>query len=171
MKKNKLKFAAYIVALVTTILVGIMTIPVICFPLAWMIPLTITILFMSEGNKRASPSFIFWVGILLFNPAISILLLYSENKYTRRRWAYYYAILFDVLCGLFLIPLAWMIPFTVKLNKASSEEYNPSVAFKVCLTLFFGIIPLTFGVLPGVIYFTEGKKKDYSLDFIYNETR
>ena len=159
--RRKVKLAAFIVSLVTTILVGIFTIPFLCVPLLWMVPMTIIIYIAYEHEKRLSPGFIFWVSFLMFNPTIPILLLYSENKFTRRRWAYYCAI-FAVICSaIFVIPLAWMIPFTVKLNKTTSAEWEPTIAFKICYLIFFGPVPLTAGLVSGILLLTEPKREDF----------
>ncbi len=159
--RNKRKLAAFIVALVTTIIVGLLTIPAFCFPLVWMLPLTFSILYKYKKERRASPAYIMWITILMVNPAIAILLLTSENKYTRRRWCYDFALLQTILCGVLILPLAWMIPFTVKLNKASSAEWDPTTGFKVCLLIFFGPVPLSGGKVMSVLLFTEPKGEDY----------
>ena len=131
MKKRDLKLAAFIVSAGTTLFL----MPLIIH-LAWMIPMTVHIWKAYKKELRITPRFIICSTIFLFNPVISILLLYSENKFTRRRWAYYCAIFADICSAIFVIPLAWMIPFTVKLNKTTSAEWEPTIAFKICYLIF-----------------------------------
>lgn len=159
--RKKLKLIAYIISLVTTVIIGIFSIPTLCFPLIWMVPMTIAIKVAYDNDKRLTPGFIVWASLLLSNPAIAILLLYSENKWTRRRWCYLIALISTIIFGIFLLPLAWMIPFTTKLNKMSSAELEPTLPFKICLLIFFGPIPLTIGVLMGILYLTETKAEDF----------
>ena len=150
MKKRDLKLAAFIVSAGTTLFL----MPLIIH-LAWMIPMTVHIWKAYKKELRITPRFIICATIFLFNPVISILLLYSENSYTRRKWIYYMALLETIICGLFIFPLAWMIPMTIRYYRASNAEYNPGLAFKILTILFFGPLPLTLGWIKGILLLTE----------------
>ena len=45
-----------------------------------------------------------------------------------------------VLCGFALIPLIWMVPLTVALNKKINNKEPMSVAFKVVILIFVELI-------------------------------
>ena len=150
MKKRDLKLAAFIVSAGTTLFF----IPLI-FPLAWMIPMTVHIWKAYKKELRITPRFIICATIFLINPVISILLLFSENYYTRRKWIYYIALLETIVFGLLIFPLAWMIPMTIRYYRASNGEYNPGLAFKIVTILFFGPLPLTLGYVKGLLLLTE----------------
>ncbi len=150
MKRKNLKLIAFAVAVVTTVILG--AFPITLF---WMIPMTLTIYRAYKKEKRITPRFIACATIFMINPVISILLLYSENVYTRRKWIYYIALSETILFGILLFPLAWMIPMTVRYYRASNAEYNPGIAFKIVTIIFFGPLPMTLGYLKGVLLFTE----------------
>ena len=142
MKKRDLKLAAFIVSAGTCLFL----LPTI-FPLAWMIPMTINMWFAYQKDKRVTPKFITCATIFMLNPIISILLLYSENAYTRRKWIYNMALIETIVFGILLFPLAWMIPMTIRYYRASTGEYNPGLTFKILTIIFFGPLPLSFGII------------------------
>ncbi len=150
---QKLKFIAFIVACCTCVFL----LPAI-ISLAWMIPMTLKIFFSARDNKRITPAFIILATIFMINPAITVLLLYSENIYTRRKWIYYAALIETIVFGILLFPLAWMIPMTIRYYKFSNAEMEPSLAYKICTIIFFGPLPLTLGYLKGILFLTEREK-------------
>ena len=154
MKSRNLKLAAFIVGCVWCVVLA----PYI-IPLAWMIPFTVHIFKAWKHNRRIGPGFIFFATFLMLNIAIGVLLLYSENIYTRRRFIYYAALFETIVCGIFLYPLAYMIPFTVKYHHYSLGEKNPGIAPKILTIIFFGPLPFTLGILKGILYFTERRQE------------
>ena len=164
MRKRDLKLAAFIVAAGTTLFL----IPFI-IPLAWMIPMTLWIWRAYKLEKRITPRFITCATIFMINPVISIILLYSENAYTRRKWIYYMALIETIFFGLLLIPLAWMIPLTIRYYKASNAEYNPTILFKVLSMIFFTPFPLPIplGVVKGILLLTETIEPDCEDEPVY----
>ena len=49
-------------------------------------------------------------------------------------------IISTVICGLYLIPLAWMLPMTICLSKKLKNNQPISVGFKICILLFVNTI-------------------------------
>lgn len=54
--------------------------------------------------------------------------------------AYVLGIISTVCCSIVLIPLAWMIPMVIHVNKARKGECTLSTGFKVCFLLFCNLI-------------------------------
>ncbi|WP_339020702.1 hypothetical protein [Spiroplasma endosymbiont of Atherix ibis] len=62
-----------------------------------------------------------------------------------RETAYILFIIGTVLCGIFLIPLTWMIPMTI-MTKNSIDDNKEHIALGVCQILF-----MPFGIVSGIL--------------------
>lgn len=54
--------------------------------------------------------------------------------------AYAFSIVSTVICAIGLIPLCWMVPMTIHLNKCRKGEASLSIGFGICELLFVNII-------------------------------
>lgn len=54
--------------------------------------------------------------------------------------AFVLCLITTISSGVFLIPLAWMIPMTVYIYKAMNDEVELTVGFNVCVLLFVNTV-------------------------------
>ena len=121
--KQQIKKAAFITALIATIIEGLAIIP-----LAWMIPFTIKIKKAADNDEHLSVLFLVFYALLSCDPITTTLLVLSEDKETRYQYLFINAIISCVTAGSLLIPLAWMIPLTIKMYKATQgEKLTPTI--------------------------------------------
>lgn len=54
--------------------------------------------------------------------------------------AFIFMIITTVISGLLILPLCWMLPMTLALNRCIKEHRKPSIAFSVCTIIFANIV-------------------------------
>lgn len=160
MKVNKiLRQIAAILAIISTVLHGLMLIPLI-----WMIPMTKRVWEAhKDETKELSTKFILLSVVFLDVTAGGLLLaevIIKNKERINRKNIYMFvaaivATLATVACCAYLIPLIWMIPMTEKIWTLFFEEKSASVKRSV-LTLIF--LSLVAGVLLIVDMKTTGKE-------------
>ena len=64
----------------------------------------------------------------------------SSNDSTLKTVAFVFMIISTCILGLWLFPLAWMIPMTVTFNGKVKRGEPISTGFKVCILLFLNMI-------------------------------
>lgn len=65
----------------------------------------------------------------------------DDTSHTLRVIAFVFLILSCIAYGWLLIPLAWLIPFTIKVKKAVDDpSYELSTALKVCILIFGNLV-------------------------------
>ena len=142
MRKDLLK-AAWIVSLIWTIFLGLYIIP-----LAWMIPFNVMIYKAYKEEKEPSGVFVFLYAIFSGDSISATLMVLAEGKLQRRLYVYACAVFNTIVMGALLVPLAWMIPMTLKLRKYVVSGEDMSVAFRILYYLFmfhpFGALVLLF---------------------------
>lgn len=53
-----------------------------------------------------------------------------------KKVSFVFSLIATISYAILLIPLAWMIPMTIKIYKAVKGEENLSTGFKVCVLIF-----------------------------------
>ena len=57
-----------------------------------------------------------------------------------KKFAFVFSLIATISEGILIIPLAWMIPMTIMIYKASKGERELSLGFKICTLIFNNII-------------------------------
>lgn len=57
-----------------------------------------------------------------------------------KKVAFIFSLIATIMYGISVIPLAWMIPMTVKIYKADKEGLELTLGFKICTLIFNNVV-------------------------------
>ncbi len=133
MRQKLLKFA-WVYGLICTIIMGFLILP-----LAWMIPMNVHVYKAYKEDKKVGIVFAYFYALLcdpLVGPWIFLSIMDKKERHT---YFFVSGVLGCIAAGSSLVPLAWMIPLTVKMYHSMNEDQPMGPYAKVFWLLLMSV--------------------------------